>query len=387
MPDGGVIFPDSPLTTYTGSIRPGARRVLSPSPLQGKRYARAPLVVEWEATRACALTCRHCRPHPIPERHGAELTTEEVQRLLDEVRAFSSPPPHVLVSGGDPLERPDLTALVAYGRARQLSFTVRLCPTGNATPEAIRELAAAGFETIALGPDGPDADTHDGERGEPGAFGRVVAIAGWVREAGLSVRILTRVTETTMIRLEDVAKLVEELGADQWAVEFPVPASGGVGQRSISPWQYGVVMQWLDDLSQNAAYSVVAINGPQQNRLAFERLRAQGMPLARIRSTAEGRRFGVRDGRGMLFISRTGDVYPSRHLRLPAGNVRTRSLLDIYRRGQLFTVLRDEERLRGKCGLCPYRTLCGGSRARAYTLTGDPLGTDPWCLYTPWRKG
>ena len=387
MPDGEAIFPDTPLQSYTSAIRPTASRVLSPPPLQGKRYARAPVVVEWEATRACSLACRQCRPYPIPERHGNELTTEEVRRMFEQIRAFSTPPPEVLVSGGDVLERDDLFELLAYGAGLGLDLTVHLCPTDRLTRDAVRRLKEAGVSSVSLGLDGPDAAVHDGVRGTPGSFDRVVAAAGWVREAGLALRISTLVTETTMIRLEDVPRLVGELGAAQWAVEFPVPVPGDAGQRSINAWQYGVVMRWLADLSQNTTFSVVAVNGPQWHRLAFQRLRDQGVPLARMRTTAEGQRFGLRDGRGMLYVARGGDVYPSRHLRLPAGNVRTRSLVEIYRRGQLFAVLRDENRLRGKCGLCPFRSLCGGSRARAFAMTGDPLGSDPWCLFSPWRSG
>ncbi|MFS8542433.1 MAG: radical SAM protein [Limnochordales bacterium] len=387
MPEGDVMFPDTPLLAYTGSIRPGGNRVLSPPPLHGKRYARAPVLVEWEATRACSLACRPCRAQPITERHGGELTTEEARRLVDQVRGFSTPPPSLLISGGDPLERPDLAELVAYAAGRGLSVTVQLCPTARLTRAAVDALAGAGARAVSLGLDGPDAAAHDGERGEPGSFARTVAAADWVRGAGLNLRILTRVTEKTMIGLEALARVVAELGAAEWALEFPVGAPGGPSQGAINPWQYGVVLQWLDELSQKAAFSVVAVNGPQLNRLAFQRLRAQGVALTRIQRSAAGRRFGVREGRGMLFVSRTGDVYPSRHLRLPVGNVRARPLHHIYRRGQLFAVLRDEGRLRGKCGLCQYRALCGGSRARAYSLTGDPLGSDPWGLYTPWRDG
>ena len=385
MPDGELMFADTPSSTFASAIRPAAPRVLSPAPLPGKRYARAPLVVEWELTRACALVCRHCRVQPITERHAAELTTAEAQRLLEQVKAFSNPPPQVLITGGDPLERADLPEIVSYGAGLGVHITVHLCPTDRLSAAAVQELARAGARCVSLGLDAADAAVHDGERGETGSFARTLDAARWVREAGLDLRILTRVTETTMIGLEALARLVVELGAAEWALEFPLPVPGTSPGRTVNAWQYGVVMRWLDKLAPDAPFSITTINGPQWQRLIFERLRDQGVPLAEIRRMQAANRLGLRDGRGMLFVTRSGDVYPSRWLRLPAGNVRSRPLLHIYRRAPVFAVLKDEGRLRGKCGLCPYRAICGGSRARAYAATGDLLGPDPWCLFSPWR--
>lgn len=385
MPEGEAMMIDTPSRTFTGPIRSSSARVLSQAPAPGKRFARAPLIVEWELTRACALVCRHCRHQPITDRHGAELSTDEAKGLLEDVRAFSTPPPAVLMTGGDILERPDLTELVAHGSALGIPITVHLCPTGNVTRSTVEALARAGARAVSLGLDAADPAVHDTERDDPGGFERTTAAASWVREYGLELRILTRVTETTMMGLEALAPLVIELGAAEWALEFPLPVPGNPAVRGINAWQYGVVMRWLDKLALEAPFTITTINGPQWNRLVYERLRDQGVALADLRRHPAAVRLGMRDGRGMLFVTRSGDVQPSRHLKIPAGNVRTRPLYQIYRRAPVFTVLRDEGRLRGKCGLCPFRAVCGGSRARAYAATGDPLGPDPWCLFSPWR--
>ncbi len=346
-------------------------------------YDRAPLLIYWELTRACDLVCRHCRAEAIPDRHPRELSTEEGRRMLREAKAFGPPLPHWVFTGGDPFKRPDLFELVE--EARSLGFEVSLAPSATplVTDAAVRRLARSGVQTVSLSLDGSTPQRHDALRGVPGCFELTLRLAHRIREEGIQLQINTLVTASTAADLPGIYELVRSLRAVRWSLFFLIRVGRGRVLEEVTPQQAERLCHWLFDLSREAPFAIKTTEAPHYRRVAVVRLRAAGLDDAAIARTPVGRGFGVRDGNGIVFVSHTGEVYPSGFLPLVAGNVRERSLVDLYRSADLFVRIRSTHLLKGKCGRCPFREICGGSRARAYAHTGDPLASDPLCPYRP----
>ncbi|GAA6734373.1 TIGR04053 family radical SAM/SPASM domain-containing protein [Thermus oshimai] len=356
-------------------------------------FARYPYLVAWEVTHACLLACRHCRAsaeaHPLP----GELSTEEGLRLIEEVATYR-PKPLLLLTGGDPLAREDLFLLL--GRARDLGLKVGLTPA--ATPLLTRamvfRLKEAGVTRLALSLDGASPETHDAFRGEKGTFERTLKALAWAKEAGLPTQVNTTVTRDTWPEIRALPDLLKEMGVVLWSLFFLVPVGRGALLKQLSAQAFEEVLRWLYEVSKAYPFHVKTTEAHHFRRVVLQRRAEEG---ARDRALAAGEslhreyfqdgmehsRLGVTDGNGFVFVSATGDVAPSGFLPLYAGNVRERSLLDIYQNSPLFRALRDKDRLKGKCGVCEYRYVCGGSRARAWAETGDYLASEPRCSYVP----
>jgi radical SAM protein len=339
-----------------------------------------PFVLIWELTQACDLECEHCRADAQPDRHPAELDTAEGKVLLDEAARFDE---HQLVvlSGGDPLARDDVPELIDYGTDLGLRMTLTPSGTASLSEDRIEALQSAGLKRLAVSLDGSTRERHDSFRGETGTFERTVEAARYAREIGLPLQVNTTVTSETVDDLPAIADLVEDLGAVLWSVFFLVPIGRGRVLDPVSPDRAERAMEWLLDQSEERPFGVKTTEAPHYRRVAVERKRASGD--ATPEADALGRRGGVRAGDGFAFVSHTGSIYPSGFLPLSAGSVREDSLVEVYRDSELFSALRDEDRFRGKCGVCEYRNLCGGSRSRAYAYTGDPYESDPLCAYVP----
>lgn len=347
-------------------------------------YDQAPLLVYWEATRACALACLHCRAEAVPQPHPLQLNTTEAQTLFQQIAQFGGRRlPHLIITGGDPLERPDLFQLIDYGR--QLGLTVSITPAGtdNLTSIVIRQLKEAGIASLGLSLDGSDADRHDTFRGQRDSFRWTVAAAKAAREEHLPVQINTMVTAQTLDDLPRIYELVKGLGLARWALFFLIATGRGKALSEITPAQSERFLNWLWNLAPEAPFPIKTTEAHHFRRIAYLKMRSRGRADEAIWNTPVGRGFGIRDGNGIVFVSHTGQVYPSGFLPLVAGNVRQRSLVGIYRHSDTFTSVRDIDRLQGKCGRCEFRAICGGSRARAYADSHDPLGSDPLCPYQP----
>ena len=329
-------------------------------------FDRAPVRVYWELTRACGLACRHCRAAAIPWRHPGELDAAESLRLIDRLTTFGDPPPHLILTGGDPLLRPDLFDLIAAARARGIGVSVAPSATPLLTPAAIGRLQDAGIEAISLSLDGSTAATHDGVRQVPGTFDLTLAAARAARDAGLPFQINTLVAEETLDDLPAIYLLAARLGAARWSLFFLVAVGRGTVLEQITPEAGEDLMQWLAAIGRRAPPVVTTTEAPFYRRIA--------------RGTHGA---GIRDGNGIMFISHTGAVQPSGFLPIVAGNVRTDDVVRLYRESDVFRTLRAPGGFAGRCGRCEYHWQCGGSRARAYAATGDPLGEDPLCAYAP----
>jgi radical SAM protein len=337
----------------------------------------------WELTRACDLACRHCRAEAISSRHPEELSTQECIQLLRVALGFGAPLPHLVLTGGDPLKRPDLFEVVAEARDR--GFRVSLAPSGTPllTHGAIRQIAESGVHSMSLSLDGSTAELHDAFRGVPGCFASTLQAGGWIRDSGIPLQINTLVTADTLGDLPALYERMLEMGIARWSLFFLIATGRGRALREIEPAESERLFHWLYDLSRSAPFEIKTTEATHYRRVALVRMRSEGIPDATIARTPVGRGFGVRDGNGILFVSHTGDVYPSGFLPLWAGNARTASIVDIYRGAELFTRLRDVTQLSGRCGVCPFQEICGGSRARAYAWTGDCMASDPLCPYRP----
>lgn len=338
-----------------------------------------PFVLIWEVTQACNLACTHCRADAQPKRHPDELTTGEGKRLLEQAREFG-PGQLVVLSGGDPLTRPDLVELVEYGTDLGLRMTLTPSGTASLTPETVDELKDAGIRRLALSIDGASAQSHDVFRGEAGTFAQTVDAANAARDVGLPLQINTTVCAQTVDELPELCNLVSELDAVLWSVFFLVPVGRGRVLDPITPERAEKVMQWLSDRSDDVPFGVKTTEAPFYRRVSAQRRRdASDAPAA----DGIGRRNGIVAGDGFAFVSHVGELYPSGFLPESAGTVRDGGLIDGYRESGLFQALRDRDTLRGKCGACEFRHICGGSRSRAYAHTGDPLASDPLCAYVP----
>jgi radical SAM protein len=343
-------------------------------------FARAPFIVIWETTRACALACVHCRAAAIPRRDPGELTTDEGRALIDRVRAFGDPPPLLVLTGGDPLRRPDVEALVAYGTARGLS--VSLTPSGTAavTEARLRALRDAGLARLAVSLDGASAEVHDRFRGVRGSHAHTLRILERARALGIPLQINTPVCRATREDLPALAEQMASLGVVLWALFFLIPVGRARAEAALDAGEIERVLAWAADLAGRAPFGIKTTEAPHFSRVRAARPRAGGA-VAADRLGRAGR--AVTDGNGFLFVDHRGAICPSGFLPLAAGNVREHDLAGVYREHPLFRALRDPDRLGGRCGVCEHRAACGGSRARAWALTGDPLAEDPGCAYRP----
>jgi AdoMet-dependent heme synthase len=331
-------------------------------------FERAPRRVYWETTRACSLVCRHCRADAVTAAHPDQLTTAEGFRLLNDLARFGSPLPHVVFTGGDALERTDLLDLIRHARGLGLGVSVAPSATARLDEAALGDLKAAGVQAISLSLDAATAAHHAAIRGVPGCYARTLQAAVDARSIGLPLQVNTLVSAETIDDLALVHELVVSLGAARWSLFFLITVGRGALLAQITPEQFGRVLDWLVALSSNGGPVIATTEAPQLRRLLAERRASAAVPGA-----------GIRDGNGIMFVSHTGDVTPSGFLPVSVGNVRTDDLVTLYRGAPLFRRLRRSEGFGGRCGACRYRDVCGGSRARAFAASGDPLAEDPLC--------
>lgn len=339
-------------------------------------FAERPFLVFWEITRACALACRHCRAEAQSRRDPNELNPGESLRLIEQLAEMK--PPMLILTGGDPLMRRDALDLVRQATAAGLH--VGLSP--SATPRLLNadfaEIKNAGVERISLSLDGATRETHDAFRGVAGTFDRTMEALRRAHEAGLSVQINTTLTRGNVAEYEAFKALMFEVKPAMWSVFLLVPTGRAGAEDLPDPAEIERIFEDMASLVGQAPFAVKTTEGHHFRRVLMQKMGASGRARPGLRSP-----MGIRDGRGVMFISHTGVVSPSGFLPFDCGNVREAHPAEIYRHHPLFVSLRDSDALGGKCGRCEFRTLCGGSRARAYGLTGDPFAQDPACGYQP----
>lgn len=336
-------------------------------------WAENPLIVIWEVTRACALACRHCRAEAIPQCDPRELDLKEAERFIGQVK--KAEPGIFILTGGDPMYRRDLVHIIEYASKQGL----RVAMSPSATPRFLKAglgiFREAGLKAISLSLDGASKARHDAFRRVPGAWDWTLQACRAVREAGLSLQINTTVTRWNIDEIEEFLPLLEELKPQVWSLFQLVPTGRGRMGDLITGQQMEDLFNRLCEVEQHVHYKIKTTEGMHFRRVALERWKRTGGPKPAVGT--------INDGKGFVFVSHTGDIHPSGFLPITAGNVRTDELIDVYRNAPLFRQLRDPKLLKGKCGRCEYKDICGGSRARAYAMTGDYLWEEPLCVHQP----
>ncbi len=357
-------------------------------------FNERPYIAIWETTQACDLACVHCRACAQPARNPYELSTAEAKELIDQIAEMQVPV--FVLTGGDPLKRPDIFDLVEYGRDRGVHTSMTPSATPLLTREAIVMLKERGLARLAVSLDGSSATIHDAFRRVPGSYDCTLKAIRWARELALPVQINTTITRRNLDDLDSMINLLERLDIVLWSVFFLVPTGRGQSADLISAEDFERVFENLYRASRRVRFDIKTTEAQHYRRFLLQRRAeerrsgavgtsvpaAQAFPAALGGGIARAPR-GLNDGKGFMFISHTGEVFPSGFLPVSAGNIRRERLADLYRNSPLFRTLRDTSQLQGKCGACEFKKICGGSRARAYALTGDFTAEEPGCIYQP----
>jgi len=357
-------------------------------------FAQRPMLVFWETTRACPLACRHCRASATPQPLPGELNREEGYALIEQVAAFGRPYPILVLTGGDCLLRPDLFDLVTNATAHGVPVCLSPSVSPLLTTDMIRRIADSGVKAVSISLDGADAATHDGIRGITGHYDATVRALHALVAAGLTVQVNTTVMRANLDQLADIAALVARTGCRMWEVFFLVHVGRGVATAAVTPADHEDVCHVLYNAS-HYGFVVRTVEAPFFRRVVALR-RAGGKPsdsplyhrlagrldrlLGPPTGPASAHTAATRDGKGIVFIAHNGEVYPAGFLPLAVGSIREQPLRVIYQDSPLLLSIRAAQ-FSGRCGRCEYADMCGGSRARAYAATGDPLTDDPACPY------
>jgi AdoMet-dependent heme synthase len=355
--------------------------------IQTVDFNERPFIAIWEVTQACDLACVHCRASAQPERHPEELSTAEGKQLIDQIAGWKVPV--FVLTGGDPIKRPDLFELISYCRTAGVRVSLTPSATPLLTRDVVVRLKEAGLARLAVSMDGASAATHDAFRGLSGSFARTLEAVRWANEVNLPVQINTTFSRRNIGEIDEIVSLMEKLRITLWSVFFLVPTGRGKLNDLLNASEFENVFERIHQLSKSATFDIKTTEAQHYRRFILEKKvldkRAGNTEIQTRLSPDELGRAprGLNDGKGFVFISHKGEVFPSGFLPVAAGSIREQSLENIYRESPLFRKLRDTSQLEGKCGACEFKQICGGSRARAYALTGNALGEEPCCAYVP----
>lgn len=361
--------------------QPNTQRLHHPN----RRFAPGPLLVFYEVTQACDLVCDHCRACAQSKAHPGELTTEQSLQLIDQLTEFPSPP-KLILTGGDPFKRADIFELVRHAAWRGLDVSITPSATRLVTRRAIRRLRCAGISRMAISIDGADARTHDARRGVAGSYYRSLEILADARVEGIPTQVNTTITPANVGQIDRMAELFARQQIVMWSVFFLVP----VGRARYSPrlsadecegaCEGAFERLWRQ--SQRQPYAIKTTAAPHYRRFVIQHQASKASqhvdnaPPAYIS-------LNVNDGKGVMFVSHVGMIHPSGFMPIVCGVFPMDHVVRVYQDSPIFRGLRDADRLEGKCKVCEFRHVCGGSRARAYAVTGNPFAEEPDCSYIP----
>ncbi|MCM3231838.1 TIGR04053 family radical SAM/SPASM domain-containing protein [Mesobacillus sp. AQ2] len=354
-----------------------------------------PYIVIWEVTRACQLKCIHCRADAQNRPDPMELSPEEGLKLIDHIYEMGNP--MLVFTGGDCMMREDLFELAEYAVKKGMRVSMTPSATDNVTKEKMERAKEAGLSRWAFSLDGPTPEIHDHFRGTPGSFNLTIEKVKYLNELKMPLQLNTVISRYNYEYLEQMAELMKELKVVMWYIFLLVPTGRGQLDACLTPAEHEKVFRWLYELSKTAPYDIKTTAAQHYRRVVFQQktrehsvnkdeIRYEDTLTKDMASVIDGLKRapkGVNDGNGFVFISHTGDVMPSGLLPLVGGNVRDKPLADIYRDSQIFKDLRNPDQYKGKCGVCEFRYVCGGSRSRTYAVTGDYMGSEPFCVYIP----
>lgn len=342
-------------------------------------------LIAWEVTRSCNLACKHCRAEAHPEPYPGELSTAEAKTLIDSFPETGNP--IIIFTGGEPLLRDDIFELTAYAHGKGLRCV--MAPNGTLiTPETARAMKGSGISRCSVSLDGPDSESHDAFRGVPGAFEASLRGIEYLKQEGIEFQINSTVTKSNLLQFKDIFALAEGLGAAAWHIFLLVPMgrAASMAGEVISAEEYEDVLNWFYDFRKTTTMHLKATCAPHYYRIMRQRARLEGIAVTPDTFGLDAMTRGCLGGTGFCFISHTGQVQPCGYLELDCGNVRKRPFPDIWRSSRHFLKFRNPADYQGKCGPCEYHKVCGGCRARAYSLTGNHLAEEPLCTYVPARQ-
>jgi radical SAM protein len=347
----------------------------------GHDFSRSPLLVFYELTRACDLVCLHCRACAQAAPAADELSSGLSRRLVEQLADFPTPPLLVL-TGGDPFKRPDLPDLVHHATNLGMQVAVTPSATPLVTRDALARLWHAGLSRLAVSLDAPDAAGHDRFRGVAGSFDRTLEIIREARNLGLPVQVNTTLTPDNWQRIEEFARLLDELQITLWSVFFLVPVGRAAAMPRLNGQQVEEAFARLWHEARRRSFPIKTTEAPHYRRFVAQQ-KGEDQNKVHVTPRHAYASLHTNDGKGIMFIAHNGMIYPSGFLPIPAGTFPLDHVVEVYQKSPLFRSLRDPDQLQGKCRACEFRKLCGGSRARAYAVTGNPLAEEPDCIYQP----
>lgn len=345
---------------------------------------KPPRLIAWELTNACNLACIHCRASAIIDPTPDELSKAEAKHFVDELVEYK---PIIILTGGEPLLRSDVYDIAKY--ASDHGLRVVLATNGTLlTPDIAKGLKDVGIQRVSISIDGSTKETHDIFRGEKGAFESALRGIDILKNAGISFQINTTITKRNLTEIPNIYKLALELGASALHIFLLVPTGRGeeIESEEIPPEEYERVLNWFYDKSKTSCIQLKATCAPHYFRIMRQRAKLEGIRITKETHGLEAMTKGCLGGSGFCFVSSKGDIYPCGYLPALAGNIRQKPFKMIWEKSKVFNDLRDPGKLKGKCGECEYRAVCGGCRARAYASTGDYLDEEPYCMYVPPKK-
>ena len=339
-------------------------------------------LVAWEVTRSCNLACKHCRAEAHIEPYPGECDTASAKALIDTFPAVGSP--IIIFTGGEPLLRPDIFELATYARDKGLRCV--MAPNGTLiTEENARRIKECGIQRCSISIDGTNTAAHDLFRGVPGSLDASMRGIGFLKKAGVPFQINTTVTKDNLSHFKKIFSLAESLGAAAWHIFLLVPMGRGaeLTDQVINTDEYEETLNWFYDFRKTSSMHLKATCAPHYYRIMRQRAKTDGTPVTPATFGMDALTRGCLGGTGFCFISHTGVVQPCGYLELDCGNVFETPFPEIWRSTPHFLNFRNKENYKGKCGQCEYHNVCGGCRARAYSLTGDHMAEEPLCSYTP----
>jgi radical SAM protein with 4Fe4S-binding SPASM domain len=368
---------DPALEPWTNQRDKHAERAAAVSRTSG--YRSRPLQVTWEVTNSL-----HWKPVPAKARAARDFqqfSTAEGFHLIDQIAEMHVP--LLAITGGDPLSRPDLLPIIEFASERSVRTSLTLIPAAKLDVGVMTELKACGLMRVVFWLNGSSPGLNDRYWGIPGLYRRTMEAIGLCHEVQLPVQVNTMVSRRNLQDLDAMIELLARLDVSLWNVFFFVPPKREDSGEMLNADEHEQAFAKLYAVSRRANFQIKTTEGQQYQRFLLQQRVRESRGRLTVATAVPYAPRGVNDGKGFAFISSRGEVYPSRFLPLSGGNVTKQSLPEIYCESELFVSLRDVSKLKGKCGRCPARTVCGGSRARSYVMTGDLFASDPCCAYEP----
>ncbi len=342
----------------------------------------SPRLIAWEITRNCNLACVHCRASATNGPYEGEMDTKAALQLVDQIAAVGNP--IVILTGGEPLLRPDIFDIARYGTDKGLRMV--MAPNGTLITENMaRKMADAGIKRISISLDGATAEQHDRFRGVEGAFAGAIRGIENAKAAGIEFQVNTTITKTNLKEIPRIMQLAESLGAVAHHIFLLVPTGRGkyIVDQEIDAEEYEKTLNWFYDQREKTSLQLKATCAPHYYRILRQRAKMEGKTVTFQSHGLDAVTRGCLAGTGFCFISHTGVVQTCGFLHLKCGDVKEASFEDIWKNSEIFNSLRKFDQLKGKCGLCEYNRVCGGCRARAFEATGNYLAEEPLCSYQP----